>query len=191
MRVCVFCGSSSGRVRHVDVARRVGAALAGQGVEVVYGGGRIGTMGALADGALAAGGTVIGVIPRSLVEWEVAHTGLTRLHVVGSMHERKALMAELADVFITLPGGAGTLEEMFEVWTWAQLGLHAKPVGMLNVDGYFTHLVRMVDHMVAEGFLKPPYREMLLVDDDFDRLLARCRDYRIPDYTWTEEKPLP
>ncbi|NUT53983.1 MAG: TIGR00730 family Rossman fold protein [Saccharothrix sp.] len=191
MRVCVFCGSSSGRVRHVEVAAEVGRLLAERGAEVVYGGGRIGTMGALADGALAAGGSVIGVIPRSLVDWEVAHEGLTRLHVVESMHERKALMAELSDVFITLPGGAGTLEEMFEVWTWAQLGLHAKPVGLLDVDGYYKHLVAMVDHMVAEGFLKPPYREMLLVDDDFDRLFDRCRDYRPPVYRWTEEKPLP
>ncbi|GAB2963331.1 LOG family protein [Saccharothrix stipae] len=191
MRVCVFCGSSSGRVRHVEVARQVGRTLAERGIEVVYGGGRVGTMGALADGALAAGGSVIGVIPRDLVDWEVAHVGLTRLHVVESMHERKALMAELSDAFVTLPGGAGTLEELFEVWTWAQLGLHTKPVGLLDVDGYFTHLVAMIDHMVEEGFLKPPYRDMLLMDQDFDRLLARCADYRTPDFRWTEDKPLP
>jgi uncharacterized protein (TIGR00730 family) len=145
----------------------------------------------LADGALAAGGSVIGVIPRSLVAWEVAHEGLTKLHVVESMHERKALMANLADAFITLPGGAGTLEELFEVWTWAQLGLHVKPVGLLDVDGYFGHLLKMIDHMVEEGFLKPPYRRMLLVDHDLDRLLTRCRDYRPPDYTWSEESALP
>ncbi|MEU4442360.1 TIGR00730 family Rossman fold protein [Actinosynnema sp. NPDC050801] len=191
MRVCVFCGSSSGRVRHVEVAREVGRTLAEQGIEVVYGGGRVGTMGALAEGALAAGGSVIGVIPRDLVDWEVAHVGLTRLHVVESMHERKALMAELSDAFVTLPGGAGTLEELFEVWTWAQLGLHTKPVGLLDVDGYFTHLVEMIDHMVEEGFLKPPYRDMLLVDQDFDRLLARCGDYRTPDFEWSEDEPLP
>lgn len=191
MRVCVFCGSSGGRVRHVEVAALVGRTLAERGIEVVYGGGRVGTMGALADGALAAGGSVIGVIPRSLVAWEVAHESLTELHVVESMHERKALMANLADAFITLPGGAGTLEELFEVWTWAQLGLHAKPVGLLDVDGYFGHLLKMIDHMVEEGFLKPPYREMLLVDHDLDRLLARCRDYRPPDYTWSEESALP
>ena len=191
MRVCVFCGSSNGRVRHVEVANRVGRTLAERGIEVVYGGGRVGTMGALADGALAAGGSVIGVIPRSLVDWEVAHGNLTELHVVESMHERKALMAELADAFVTLPGGAGTLEELFEVWTWAQLGLHAKPVALLDVDGYFTHLIRMVDHMVEEGFLKPPYRDMLLVDHDLDRLLTRCGDYRTPDYTWTDDNPLP
>jgi uncharacterized protein (TIGR00730 family) len=191
MRVCVFCGSSSGRARHVEAAREVGRTLAERGVEVVYGGGRVGMMGALAEGALAAGGSVVGVIPRSLVDWEVAHQGLTELHVVETMHERKALMARLADAFVALPGGAGTLEELFEVWTWAQLGLHAKPVGLLDVDGYFEHLIRMVDHMVAEGFLKPPYRDMLLVDHDLDRLLAQCRDYRTPDYAWTEENPLP
>ncbi|MEU4766519.1 TIGR00730 family Rossman fold protein [Actinosynnema sp. NPDC023794] len=190
MRVCVFCGSSSGRVRHVEAAREVGRTLAERGIEVVYGGGRVGTMGALADGAMAAGGSVIGVIPRSLVDWEVAHENLTELHVVESMHERKALMAELADAFVTLPGGAGTLEELFEVWTWAQLGLHAKPVALLDVDGYFTHLIKMIDHMVEEGFLKPPYRDMLLVDHDLDRLLTRCGDYRTPDYTWTDDNPL-
>jgi uncharacterized protein (TIGR00730 family) len=191
MRVCVFCGSSSGRVRHVEVAREVGRTLAQRGIGVVYGGGRVGTMGALADGALAAGGSVIGVIPRSLVDWEVAHGNLTELHVVESMHERKALMADLADAFVTLPGGAGTLEELFEVWTWAQLGLHSKPVALLDVDGYFTHLVEMIDHMVEQGFLKPPYRDMLLVDQVLDRLLARCADYRAPDYTWTDDEPLP
>lgn len=191
MRVCVFCGSSGGRARYVEAAREVGRALAERGVEVVYGGARVGTMGALAEGALAAGGSVVGVIPRSLVDWEVAHQDLTELHVVETMHERKALMARLADAFITLPGGAGTLEELFEVWTWAQLGLHAKPVGLLDVDGYFAHLIRMVDHMVEEGFLKPPYRDMLLVADDLDLLLDRCRDYRTPDYAWTEENPLP
>ncbi|MFE9746727.1 TIGR00730 family Rossman fold protein [Saccharothrix saharensis] len=191
MRVCVFCGSSSGRVRHVEAARRVGRTLAERGIDVVYGGGRVGTMGALADGALAAGGSVIGVIPRALVDWEVAHGNLTELRVVSSMHERKALMVELSDAFVALPGGAGTLEELFEVWTWAQLGLHAKPVALLDVDGYFGHLVAMVDHMVEEGFLKPPYRDMLLVDDDLDRLLTRIREYRTPDYRWTDDKPLP
>ncbi|MFI9011513.1 TIGR00730 family Rossman fold protein [Actinosynnema sp. NPDC053489] len=191
MRVCVFCGSSSGRVRHVEAAREVGRALAERGIGVVYGGGRVGTMGALADGALAAGGSVVGVIPRNLVEWEVAHGNLTELRVVSSMHERKALMAELSDAFVALPGGAGTLEELFEVWTWAQLGLHAKPVGLLDVDGYFAHLLRMIDHMVAEGFLKPPYRDMLLVDDDLHRLLDRFRDYRPFGYTWNDDVSLP
>ncbi|WP_433270741.1 TIGR00730 family Rossman fold protein [Actinosynnema sp. CS-041913] len=189
MRVCVFCGSSSGRARHVEVAGLVGRMLAERGVEVVYGGGRVGTMGALADAVLSAGGSVVGVIPRSLVEWEVAHQGLTRLHVVETMHERKALMAELSDAFVTLPGGAGTLEELFEVWTWAQLGLHTKPVGLLDVDGYFAHLLKMVDHMVEEGFLKPPYRDMLLVEDDLERLLARFQDYRPPAYKWSDDGP--
>ncbi|WP_433264617.1 TIGR00730 family Rossman fold protein [Actinosynnema sp. CS-041913] len=189
MRVCVFCGSSSGRARHVEVAGQVGRMLAERGVEVVYGGGRVGTMGALADAVLSAGGSVVGVIPRSLVEWEVAHQGLTRLHVVETMHERKALMAELSDAFVTLPGGAGTLEELFEVWTWAQLGLHTKPVGLLDVDGYFAHLLKMVDHMVEEGFLKPPYRDMLLVEDDLERLLARFQTYRPPAYKWSDDGP--
>ncbi|CAL9574996.1 Putative cytokinin riboside 5'-monophosphate phosphoribohydrolase [Actinosynnema sp. ALI-1.44] len=186
----MFCGSSSGRERHLDVASAVGRGLAERGIELVYGGGRIGTMGAVADGALAAGGTVIGVIPQSLVELEVAHHGLSELHVVADMHERKALMARLADAFVTLPGGAGTLEEMFEVWTWAQLGLHTKPLGLLDVDGYFGHLLKMVDHMVEEGFLKPAYRDMLLVEDELDRLLEAFRGYRPPAYKWVEEGPL-
>ncbi|MFF5095078.1 MULTISPECIES: TIGR00730 family Rossman fold protein [Actinosynnema] len=132
----------------------------------------------------------VGVIPQALVDLEVAHRGLTELRVVGSMHERKALMAELSDVFIALPGGAGTLEELFEVWTWAQLGLHAKPLGLLNFEGYYDHLVAMVEHMVSEGFLKPAYRQMLLVDDDLESLLERCAAYRPPDCTWTEDAPL-
>lgn len=187
----MFCGSSSGRERHLEVASAVGRRLAERGIELVYGGGRVGTMGAVADGALAAGGTVIGVIPQSLVDFEVAHRGLTELHVVADMHERKALMARLADGFVTLPGGAGTLEEMFEVWTWAQLGLHAKPLGLLDVDGYYGHLLKMVDHMVEEGFLKPAYRDMLLVADDLDRLLDSFSTYRPPAYKWVEEGPLP
>ncbi|GAA2668434.1 hypothetical protein GCM10010428_23070 [Actinosynnema pretiosum subsp. pretiosum] len=130
------------------------------------------------------------MIPQALVDLEVAHRGLTELRVVGSMHERKALMAELSDVFIALPGGAGTLEELFEVWTWAQLGLHAKPLGLLNFEGYYDHLVAMVEHMVSEGFLKPAYRQMLLVDDDLESLLERCAAYRPPDCTWTEDAPL-
>ncbi|RKT69401.1 hypothetical protein DFJ66_2621 [Saccharothrix variisporea] len=186
----MFCGSSSGRERHLEVAREVGRTLARRGIDVVYGGAAVGMMGAMADGALEVGGTVIGVIPQSLVDWEVAHRGLTELHVVADMHERKALMARLADAFVTLPGGAGTLEEMFEVWTWAQLGLHVKPLGLLDVDGYFGHLLKMVDHMVEEGFLKPAYRDMLLVADELDRLLDDFRDYQPPAYKWTEDGPL-
>ncbi|WP_112261588.1 TIGR00730 family Rossman fold protein [Lentzea terrae] len=190
MRVGVFCGSSAGRVRHMEVAAQVGRVLAEQGVGVVYGGGRIGTMGAVADGALSAGGSVIGVIPRHMIEWEIAHDGLTELHVVDTMHERKALMADLSDAFVALPGGAGTLDELFEIWTWAQLDLHAKPIGLLNLDGYYDHLLAMIDHMVSEGFLKPAYREMVLVDDDLDRLLNRFADYAPPVYRWVEEAPI-
>jgi uncharacterized protein (TIGR00730 family) len=190
MRICVFCGSSAGRVRHVRAATEAGRLLARRGVEVVYGGGRIGTMGAVADGALNAGGSVIGVIPHHMTEWEIAHDGLTELHVVDTMHQRKALMADLSDAFVALPGGAGTLDEFFEIWTWAQLDLHAKPIGLLNVDGYYDHLIAMIGHMVTEGFLKPAYREMVLVDDDLERLLDRFTDYVPPVYRWAEDAPI-
>lgn len=174
----------------MQVAAEVGRVLAARGAEVVYGGARIGTMGAVADGALNAGGSVIGVIPHHMVEWEVAHDGLPDLRFVHTMHERKALMAELSDAFVALPGGAGTMDELFEIWTWAQLELHAKPIGLLNVDGFYDHLLAMIDHMVAEGFLKVPYREMVLVDDDIERLLDRLAQYVAPAYTWVEENPL-
>jgi uncharacterized protein (TIGR00730 family) len=174
----------------MEAAAQVGRVLAERGVGVVYGGGRIGTMGAVADGALTAGGSVIGVIPRHMIEWEIAHDGLTELHVVDTMHERKALMADLSDAFVALPGGAGTLDELFEIWTWAQLDLHAKPIGLLNLDGYYDHLLAMIDHMVSEGFLKPAYREMVLVDDDIDRLLNRFADYAPPVYRWVEDAPI-
>jgi len=190
MRICVFCGSSAGRVRHVRAAAEAGRLLARRGIEVVYGGGRVGTMGAVADGALNAGGPVIGVIPHHMVEWEIAHDGLTELHVVDTMHQRKALMADLSDAFVALPGGAGTLDEFFEIWTWAQLELHAKPIGLLNVGGYYDHLIAMIDHMVSEGFLKPAYREMVLVDDDLERLLDRFTDYVPPVYRWAEDAPI-
>ncbi|WP_030471480.1 TIGR00730 family Rossman fold protein [Lentzea aerocolonigenes] len=190
MRICVFCGSSAGRVRHVRAAAEAGRLLARRGIEVVYGGGRVGTMGAVADGALNVGGSVIGVIPHHMVEWEIAHDGLTELHVVDTMHQRKALMADLSGAFVALPGGAGTLDEFFEIWTWAQLELHAKPIGLLNVDGYYDHLIAMIDHMVSEGFLKPAYRDMVLVDDDLERLLDRFTDYVPPVYRWAEDAPI-
>ncbi|GAB2851163.1 LOG family protein [Lentzea nigeriaca] len=190
MRIGVFCGSSAGRVRYLEVAGEVGRTLARRGIEVVYGGGRVGAMGAVADGALDAGGSVVGVIPESMVAWEIAHDGLTELHVVDTMHERKALMADLADGFVVLPGGAGTMDEFFEIWTWAQLELHAKPIGLLNVDGFYDPLLAMVDHMVAEGLLKEPYRDMVLVDDDVERLLDRFAEYRPPAYRWVEDAPL-
>ncbi|MEU4767723.1 TIGR00730 family Rossman fold protein [Actinosynnema sp. NPDC023794] len=187
MRVCVYCGSSSAGATYLSAARQVGATLARRGIEVVYGGARVGTMGAVADGALQAGGRVIGVIPEPLVGWEIAHQGLTELRVVAGLHERKAMMTGLSDAVLALPGGAGTLDELFEAWTWAQLKVHAKPVGVLNVAGFFDPLLTMIDHMVVEGFLKPPYREMLLVDDDVDRLLDLFIAYRPPDYTWSDD----
>ncbi|HWE88455.1 MAG TPA: TIGR00730 family Rossman fold protein [Pseudonocardiaceae bacterium] len=189
MRICVYCGSSPGRGKYGETARLVGQTLAERGITVVYGGGRVGTMGALADGALAAGGEVVGVIPQHLVDREVGHQRLTELHVVTTLHERKALMADLADAFLTLPGGAGTMDEMFESWTWSQLGLHEKPIGLLDVGGYFQHLLRFVDHMIGEGFLKQRFRDILVVDEELDRLLDRCVAYQPPSHTWADMSP--
>jgi len=161
--ICVFCGSSRGaHPAYVEAATAVGRTLAERGLTMVYGGGRVGLMGATADGALAAGGRVHGVIPTALLARELGHHGLAQLDEVNSMHERKARMAELSDGFIALPGGAGTLEEIAEVWTWAQLGLHGKPIGFLNVAGYFDGLFAFVDHAVAEAFIKPAHAAMLL-----------------------------
>ncbi len=176
--ICVFCGAASGRApAHVDAARVVGEMLARRGIGLVYGGGSVGLMGALADAVLDAGGRAIGVIPQQLVDREVAHTGLTELHVVKDLHQRKALMAGLADAFITLPGGIGTMEELFEVWSWAKLGLHSKPCGLLNVNGYFDSLGTLADEMVTEGFLEPVYREMLLIEEQPSVLLDRLAAY--------------
>ena len=181
MRVCVFCGSSSGsRPDYLEAARALGAALAARGAGLVYGGAHVGLMGAVADAVLEARGDVIGVIPRALWEREVAHTGLSDLRVVGSMHERKALMSELADAFVALPGGIGTLEELFEVWTWAQLGLHEKPVALLDVAGYYRPLTSFLDGAVAEGFVRPQYRRMLLVEESAPALLDRLASYHAP-----------
>jgi uncharacterized protein (TIGR00730 family) len=180
-RICVFCGSNPGASPvYAETARALAEALAERGLGLVYGGGNVGLMGALADAALAAGAEVIGVIPHALVAREVAHRGLTELREVRSMHERKALMAELADGFIALPGGIGTLEEWFEIWTWAQLGLHAKPFGLLDVAGYYENLLRFLDHVVAERFLHPDHRSNLLVETDSGRLLDRMRAYVPP-----------
>ncbi|MGV3723906.1 MAG: TIGR00730 family Rossman fold protein [Actinomycetota bacterium] len=171
-RVCVFCGSSrGGRTEYEAAARQVGALLAERGIGLVYGGGAVGLMGAVADAALAAGGEVIGVIPEALLEWEVAHQGLADLRVVRSMHERKALMADLSDAFIALPGGFGTFEELCEVLTWSQLGIHAKPVGVLNVAGYFDPLLALFDHAVEERFVRPMHRSLVLQETDPSRLL--------------------
>lgn len=180
-RICVFCGSSTGNdPAHAAAAEHLGRALAGHRVGLVYGGGGIGLMGTVADAALAAGGEVIGVIPRGLWELEVGHKRLSALHIVDSMHERKAMMAELSDGFIVLPGGIGTMEEFFEVWTWAQLKLHHKPVGLLNVAGYFDPLLGFLDSMVAKGFLHPDHRAMPAVEDDAERLLRALHAYEPP-----------
>jgi len=173
VRICVFCGSSTGiGTTYVDAATRLGRALAEQGIGLVYGGASVGTMGVLADAVLAAGGDVVGVIPQNLIDREIAHPGLSALHVVDGMHERKALMAALSDAFIALPGGAGTLEELFEVWTWAQLGLHAKPIGILDVAGFYSPLQALTAHMVEEGFLSAKTRNLISVHDDPAALLA-------------------
>jgi len=171
-RVCVYCGSSSGDdPAYAGAARELGALLAQRGLGLVYGGGRVGLMGTIADAVLAAGGNVIGVIPEMLVKMEVAHLGLADLRVVGSMHERKALMVELADAFIALPGGFGTLEEFSEVLTWAQLGLHRKPQGLLNIAGYYDPLLAFFDRAVAANFIRLAHRGLVISETDPARLL--------------------
>jgi uncharacterized protein (TIGR00730 family) len=181
-RICLFCGSSTGVAPdYARAATELGARLARAGVGLVYGGGRVGLMGAAADGALEAGGEVIGVIPRSICDLEVEHRGLTELHVVDSMHERKRLMHELSDGFVTLPGGHGTFDELFETITWLQLGYHRKPVGLLNVAGYYDSLLAMLDHALEQGFLTPHVRELLLVEDDLGDLLERLEAWQAPD----------
>lgn len=171
-RICVFCGSSPGNDPvHREAAASLGKLLAGRGLGVVYGGGDVGLMGTVADAALEAGGEVIGVIPEHLVQAEVAHHDVTELRIVEDMHERKATMASLSDAFLALPGGIGTLEELFEIWTWAQLGLHAKPVGIVDVAGYYAKLGEFLDHMVDSGFLNTPGREIVSIDSDPEKLL--------------------
>lgn len=181
-RVCIFCGSSPGsRPEYVAKARELGRLLAENHIGLVYGGARIGMMGAVALAALEAKGEVIGVIPRDLVKKEVAFTDITDLRVVNSMHERKALMAELSDGFIALPGGLGTIEEFFEILTWAQLGIHKKPCGLLNVSGYFNKMIEFVDHAVNEQFIGPAGRSLVLADDDPAALLKKFQGYRPPE----------
>ncbi len=178
-RVCVFCGSSLGSdPAFAEAARGLGALLAREGIGLVYGGARVGLMGTIADAALSGGGEVIGVLPRALQERELAHEGLTQLHVVGSMHERKALMADLSDAFVALPGGFGTLDEFCEVLTWAQLGIHDKPCGLVNIGGYFDGLLAQVATSVAGGLTRPEHRDLVLVSADPEDLLAQLRTYR-------------
>jgi uncharacterized protein (TIGR00730 family) len=178
-RVCIFCGSSPGnRPVYLEAARSVGRLLAERGLELVYGGAHVGLMGAVADAALTAGGHVIGVIPQSLVDREVAHHKIPDLRIVASMHERKAMMETLSDAFLALPGGMGTLEEVCEIYTWGQLGLHAKPCGLLNVDGYYDPLLQLLDNAVQNAFMRPEHRDAVLADDDPAALLDRFATYK-------------
>ena len=180
-RICIFCGSSSGtREVYRQAAQTVGRLLCRRGIELVYGGGHVGLMGIVADACLNEGGRVIGVIPQALADREVAHTGLTELRIVSSMHERKALMADLSDAFISLPGGYGTWEEFFEVLTWSQLGIQRKACGILNVDGYYDPLLEMADRALSEGFLRDVHRDLLLSDSDPGRLVDRLSNYAVP-----------
>lgn len=174
--ICVYCGSSIGNSTILAAAaRELGQTLANAKLELIYGGGRVGLMGVLADAVLEAGGRVQGVIPQALADREVAHAGLTQLHIVDTMHQRKAMMAELSDGFIALPGGLGTFEELFEIWTWAQLGMHTKPIGLLNVASYFDLLLQFLDHATSQQLLKPVHRNLLLVSNRPDTLLSQMQ----------------
>ena len=189
-RICVFCGSNAGaRSEYAEAARALATVLAERKLGIVYGGGNVGLMGVLADAALARGGEVIGVIPQKLVDKEVAHHGVTELRIVETMHERKALMNDLSDAFIALPGGFGTLDEFFEVLTWAQLGFHGKPCALLNVAGYYDGMLAMLDHAVTERFLRPAHRELVIADTDPLRLLQRLSAFvPAPKGKWSNAK---
>ncbi|MBX7241609.1 MAG: TIGR00730 family Rossman fold protein [Bacteroidia bacterium] len=188
--VCVFCGANSGNLPvFTEAAETVGKMISRHHIRLIYGGGKVGLMGKVADAALSAQGYVIGIIPFFLGHKEVAHEGAQELISLSSMHERKARMYELSDAFIALPGGFGTLDELFEIITWAQLGLHAKPVGLLNVNGYFTPLLQMVDNMVTNGFLKPELMDLIIVDEDAERLLQKMREYTAPETEKWMNKP--
>ena len=186
-RICVYCGSSPGADPiHREAAENLGTLLAARGIGLVYGGGNVGLMGAVADAALRGGGEVIGVIPSALMDKELGHAGVTKLHVVASMHGRKQLMADLSDGFVSLSGGIGTLEELFETFTWLQLGFHEKPVGLLNVAGFYDHLLTFLRHATAEKFMREAHLESLLVETDAAALLARMGDFRPPSVAkWT------
>lgn len=189
--VCVFCGASPGaRPIYHEAATQLGRHIAERGLTLIYGGGAVGLMGVVADAALAAGGEVIGIIPQSLERAEIGHKSLTRLEVVSGMHARKARMAELADAFIALPGGLGTLEELFEVWTWGQLGYHAKPLGLLEVDGFYSRLTDFLDHLVAERFVREQHRAILQVDASPAALLDRMNAWQ-PTVApkWVDREP--
>lgn len=179
--ICIFTGSSPGHnPQHEAAVRSLGGTIAARGMGIVYGGASIGLMGAVADACLDAGGSVIGVMPKALADLEIAHNGLTEQHIVATMHERKALMADMSDGFLALPGGLGTLDELFEIWTWAQLGEHQKPVAILNVNGFFDPLLAYLDHVVEEGFIKPAHRDMLIVHETADEVLDAMTSYDPP-----------
>jgi uncharacterized protein (TIGR00730 family) len=179
--ICVYCGSNFGeRVSYLEAAQDLGAQMAARGITLVYGGGNVGLMGTVADSVLAAGGKVIGVIPQTLVDKEVAHTGLSDLRVVGSMHERKSLMADLADGFIALPGGLGTLEEFCEVATWTQLGLHKKACGLLNIGGFYDGLLSFLNHATEEKFIRPEHRSIVLAEEDPVELIKKLSQFEVP-----------
>ncbi|MBC3485045.1 TIGR00730 family Rossman fold protein [Pseudomonas sp. SWRI100] len=189
--VCVFCGASIGaNPAYREAAVALGQAIARRDLTLVYGGGAVGLMGIVADAAMAAGGEVVGIIPQSLLDAEVGHKGLSRLEVVDGMHARKARMAELSDAFIALPGGLGTLEELFEVWTWGQLGYHAKPLGLLDVNGFYEKLGGFLDHIVEEGFVRPQHRAMLLLGQQADALLDGMSEFVAPVAPkWVDKQP--
>ena len=181
-RICVFCGSSLGvKPEYAEAAITLGGVMARRNIGLVYGGGNVGLMGVIANAVLDAGGEVIGVIPHSLAQREIEHRGLTELHVVDSMHVRKAMMADFADAFVAMPGGVGTFEEFFEAVTWTQLGVHRKPCGLLNVAGFYTPLAAFIDQAVSEGFIKPVHRAAIVVDDNAERLLDTMAAVTLPD----------
>lgn len=185
MKIAVFCGSSAGNQLYFsEAAKNFGQAMAGQGHDLVFGGGKVGLMGVVADAVLAGGGKAYGVIPESLRDRELAHTSLTRLDVVSSMHKRKALMADMADAFVALPGGPGTLDEIFEAWTWGQLGYHSKPCAFLNVNGYYDQLLAFFKTMESSGFLKTAYADMVIVEQNAEALIAALKSYQPPARKW-------
>lgn len=191
-RVCVYCGSSAGtHPGHATAAAAFGKMLAGRGIGLVYGGGNVGLMGVLADAVLEEGGEVIGVIPEALLKKELGHRGVTDLRVTGSMHERKQLMADLSDGFVALPGGVGTLEELFETWTWLQLSFHEKPVGVWNAGGFYDWLVDLLPHLVGQGFLRQKHADVLLVDSDPAALLERMALFEAPEVEKWVDRPAP
>jgi len=189
-RICVFCGSNPGRDPvYMETAEKVGLFLAENGVELVFGGGRVGLMGKIADTVMENGGSVIGIIPKSLSDKEVAHQGLTELHIVDSMHTRKAMMEDLSDGFIALPGGFGTFEELCEIITWAQLGFHEKPCGFLNVNGYYDPLVELFDKATDQQFVRPKHRELVIIESDIKSMFQKMQDYKPPELEkWLEKE---